>query len=533
MALKRKAWRQIQDSFVIGYAFLKDRLLTETEVYEECVQAIRQEGLSDLLKRLNGSYAAVIHEGRSIYLIVDRLRSYPILYSKGDSSYHISDCAEGLMDAIQNKQMLDLAIAELLTSGCLLGNKTLFESTYTVEAGSFVTIQNDNCNITTYFDHIYEKHVDDDSTIIKRSKTILENAFERIFKTVGDRQVVIPLSGGYDSRLIACMCKEFGLKNVICFSYGKKDSWEAEISKKVAKQLGFNWYFVEYTAEVRLNFLKSKDFSDYKKFAGSFNALPHTQDFLAIKFLIENGTIRTDAVVMPGHSGDLLGGSQLPDFSTKLPLHSLIFRNRYRGNALRSFYRNKVLNELYKFVGGIPVCEDIDKNMNMLHLWFIKVLVSNYLVNSARGYEYFGLDWRMPLWENEFAEYWMSVPWNKKMPKSKLYNQFMFETYFLKYGVDFQPPVSVANSNLRNAFSQIRQILPDNMVATARKYKNIIFKKLEKKADINAAFVFVDYLTSINEHPKLYLLHKPSTAMGAAVIDYFLTCKSFVREGNQ
>jgi len=270
MYLKRKSWKKIQDSFVIGYAFLEDRLLNETELYEGYISAIKKEKMPDFLKQLNGSYAAIIQENNSIYLIVDRLRSYPLLYSKGNTSYQISDCAEGLTDTIQNKQMLELSVAELLALGCLSDNKTLFESTYTVEAGSFVRIQDDNCSVTTYFDHIYQKHADDDNEIIKHSETKIKNAFERILKTIGDRQVIIPLSGGYDSRLVACMCKELGLKNVLCYTYGKSDSWEVEISKKVAQQLEYDWYFVEYTSETWTHLLDSEDFLDYKKFAGNF-----------------------------------------------------------------------------------------------------------------------------------------------------------------------------------------------------------------------------------------------------------------------
>ena len=57
---------------------------------------------------------------------------------------------------------------------------------------------------------------------------------------------LIRLSGGNDSRLIACLCKKFGLDNVTCFTYGREDSFEVAISKKVASALGYMWYFVEY-----------------------------------------------------------------------------------------------------------------------------------------------------------------------------------------------------------------------------------------------------------------------------------------------
>ena len=39
---------------------------------------------------------------------------------------------------------------------------------------------------------------------------------------IGDRQIIIPLSAGNDSRLVASILKYLGAKNVKCYSYGTK-----------------------------------------------------------------------------------------------------------------------------------------------------------------------------------------------------------------------------------------------------------------------------------------------------------------------
>jgi asparagine synthase (glutamine-hydrolysing) len=528
ITLKRKSWKKYQNSFVVGYAFIENKLLTESEISEECINAIQQNNLSDFLKSLNGSFAAIIYNKGIVYLIVDRLRSYPLLYSKRDNDYCISDSADGLVDAVQSQQIHNDSVAELLALGYMSNNKTLFECTYTVEAGNFVTIQDTVCTVHVYYNHIHLKHMDNDDKIVDRSEIIIKNAFARVFKTIGNRQVVIPLSGGYDSRLVACMCKEFGLKNVVCFTYGCKDSWEVEMSHHVAEKLEFKWFFVEYTAEIWEKTVSSKLFLEFEKFAGNFNAVPHIQDLPAIQFLVENKIIEPDAVVIPGHSGDLLGGSHLPEFSIKLPLYSLIYRNYYRLNSLRNHYRKRMLTGLYQTVGGMPIWEDIEGNMNTFNNWGIKYRQGNFIVNSVRVYEFFCLEWRIPLWDNEFAEYWNSISWEKKQG-SKLFQQFLFEKYFIRLNVDLQQPV--IHKKMQKVFNQVRQVLPDNMVPMLRGFKNFIFRNHEKKIDVNYMNVIINYLKNTNKKvAQKYISQQPRTANGILAIDYFRICKSYYKK---
>ena len=47
--------------------------------------------------------------------------------------------------------------------------------------------------------------------------------------------------------LTPAMLKKAGAQNVICFSYGQADHWEARTSHRVAETLGFAWKFVPFT----------------------------------------------------------------------------------------------------------------------------------------------------------------------------------------------------------------------------------------------------------------------------------------------
>ena len=61
-------------------------------------------------------------------------------------------------------------------------------------------------------------------------KTITLNIFKKTLNEIGDRQIIIPLSAGNDSRLIASILKYLGAKNVKLYSYGTKGNFEAKIA---------------------------------------------------------------------------------------------------------------------------------------------------------------------------------------------------------------------------------------------------------------------------------------------------------------
>ena len=65
------------------------------------------------------------------------------------------------------------------------------------------------------------------------------NIFRKMLNKIGDRQIIIPLSAGNDSRLVASILKHLGAKNVKFYSYGSSGNFEAKIAKKISKKLNF------------------------------------------------------------------------------------------------------------------------------------------------------------------------------------------------------------------------------------------------------------------------------------------------------
>lgn len=483
-----KSWQEFLYGTVKGFAFYEGVILDEKMLYEKTLSHIKRKKLNLFLKELNGNFSIVIKYQDALFLIVDKFRSYPLFYSV-KSELIVSDIGVDMMKKMGN-EFNEYAIYELLALGYLSGTDTLAKNVYSVEAGSYVTIELENrtiCKIC-YFSHIYSKETLLEKDLFQKASLALENGFKRMLETIKERPVLLPLSGGYDSRLIACLCKKFEIKNVTCFTYGRSNSFEVSASKRVAEALGFKWYYIEYTDQLFDRFINDV-LNDYFLFAGNIAAIPHFQDLPALMELKRQGILTADMIVIPGHSGDLLGGSKIPPVvleGRKLKYNAkfvseLIFDNFYDLNEL-----SKRLQQIIKDKNRLAIKEfSLNTEDDLLDIyeghWFVKAKVANFLVNSMRGYEFMDMDWRLPLWDDEYAKVWYSVPWVQKH-RSVLYDKFMFKYYFECYGVDFSKSANLTTTSFSN---KLKRLLPNCVVDKLKIFLTYLRKNIIDE-DINS-----------------------------------------------
>lgn len=485
-----RKWYPFAYGYTKGFAFIDDRFLTERQLYDECIFSIENNILKSFLENLNGNFCILLFYKSKYYLIVDKLRSFPLFYTFDSKGIEIiTDIGQDIARITKNNiQFNKNAVNELLSKGYLSGNKTLVNNIFQVEAGTCVVIEGFKIDIKRYYMFIINKKNYEKVYLFEKAKNALENGFKRIITSIENKPVLIPLSGGYDSRLIACLCKKFYLENVTCFTYGRPNSLEVINSKNVAEKLGFKWFYIEYDKAKWSQYLNSEDYKKYAVFAGNITSVPHFQDFIALQELINKKLVSNNSIVMPGHSGDLLGGSKIPKIIKEERkfimdsdlLMNLIYDEFYNLNSLKKPYKRELLQDIKTQINEYYFSE-----VNFLDIYeqiFITSKVSNFLVNSMRGYEYFNLEWRLPLWDDEYSHFWHSIEWEKKY-FSKLYNEFMFTTYFDPLKVNFLKEITLTQTYF---VSRFKKYLPMGLTSLHKKMvfmkSNIIFWKKEKNA---------------------------------------------------
>ena len=233
----------------------------------------KQNNLSEIKRILNtidGHYG-LIYQNRGIAIIsVDKISSIPIYYlhDKNKKIFYVYSNSLNSSKKTELKKINDLSTSAFSMSGYTIGSETLLSGVKLLEPGKFIYQKDNKLRIESFF--LYEPWniiIDGEPRLkIELQKIILRN-IGNLINSVNNRPIVIPLSGGIDSRLIASVVRFLGYKNVYCFSYGSKNNFESKVSARIAKKLNFKWFFVEHTIANQKNFFTSSLVSDYEQYA--------------------------------------------------------------------------------------------------------------------------------------------------------------------------------------------------------------------------------------------------------------------------
>jgi len=387
------------------------------------------EEFNDQLGRINGFYAIVSARKSGVYAAVDRVRSIPLFYATTDTEFLLSDNPEWIIDQLGGAALDRFSAGEFLLTGYVTGPRTLTQSIFQLQAGESLWFSNELADHPTqvkrYFRFLRTPGLGDERDLARQLDDAVQNAIQRLVDLADGRMIAIPLSGGLDSRLIALALKRSGYNAVTTFSYGKPGNEESMISQKVAKAVGFPWTFVSYSEAEWLNWYRSADMSRYIAFAERISSEALIQDWPSIKKLMQLGTINSDTVVVPGHTGDFISGAHIPDELTFFPrlastnVWRIVRRHHYHLTTVRRAARevglkfDDLASELQgRFVSGTGVQEARTQNsvLGVCDCWEWQERQAKFIVNSVRAYDFFGLSWWLPWWDNEVLAFWANVP---------------------------------------------------------------------------------------------------------------------------
>ncbi len=372
----------------------------------ELIQFNSDDHAAEMLKKKKFWHLSMIFKSPAFTLLKsDIIRATPLLYRFPGNQLLVTDRIK-----FENGHSIDGDIVyEFTEMNNVLGDRTLFRGVSGVQAAEIVIFKNGEAEKSRYFRYNIDQpaKIKDRSNLKKNAATldkILQKIFREITESVSDRgRIIVPLSGGHDSRIIVNYLYELGYKNVVCYTYGMPGNIQSAISERVANTAGYEWHFIEYTEEKWLELHTSGVFDSYIEYASNGISNPHLQDFLAVYELKKKNVLKQGDMFMPGHGLDMLTNSL--DYS--------LLNGSAAKRALKKFswsedFKNKKPEALFS------ILDQIFKESGVSEKAFLDYLVwqerqAKFIFNSFRVYEFFGYEALAPFWDYRLVDFWLSV----------------------------------------------------------------------------------------------------------------------------
>ncbi len=387
--------------------------------------------IGDLLGSVVGHFAIVATGPGWACAACDWVRSIPLSIAQTDSIWHVDDRPERLRQRA-GLGVIDIdpdAALSIGMAGYTIDDAALYRGMHMLVPGELAFIENGALTRRRYYTY---RPWQVRRASAKARETELKNLtlhlIERMLGTLQGRTLVIPLSAGRDSRLIASAAKHLGYKDVRLFTYGRAGNFEAKTSQAIAERLGYPWAFVPATIGNHRRFFESENYRRYLDFADSGCSVPFVQDMAPLMELKASGYVPNDAVIVNGNSGDYITGNHVPEAMWRpalglsddarwqritdalLKKHFLLWRSlasRKNNARIVTLLRNSVAR-----AGG--QLGDPDTDHGLYEYAEFQDRQCRYVITGQRIYEFLGHEWRLPLWDNDYLQFWEGVPLAEK-----------------------------------------------------------------------------------------------------------------------
>lgn len=383
--------------------------------------------------KLNGQFSVVISNETEIWLHCCHTWSFPLFYSIKNGNVKIGDNPENLK-IINTDIETDPTVKDYFTAfGITPGASTLEKSIQLVRPGESVCI---NLSTGQLQQMLMQIPIESESELTPEElAATIRKSFGKYAEFLQNKQVLLPLTSGYDSRLLACLLKESGVKNVICSTWGRENNNEIVTAKKVADKLGYPYISVPYTNELIEGFAHSKEFIDYAGFSGHYTSMPYLQDYFAVRHLKNKGIINEATFVLPGHPGDFLRGTHLYRMlknETSIQVANSLLQAFGTTLPLTDTQKKQVLRAIQE-----RIFNPADENRNNFDYWDFQERQCKFIGNSSQVYSFFNIPYLLPLFDKKIFNTLLFLPFHQRL-YAKLYNHTLENKIFTENGVGFE-----------------------------------------------------------------------------------------------
>jgi asparagine synthase (glutamine-hydrolysing) len=255
------------------------------------------------VERLDGDFAVAVLDParRSMLVATDTTGNYPIYWHVQGQDFVFSSDLSALLRTVPERNRLDLqAVADFLTVGAVLEDRTLVEDVWLLDPGTILEFDLDGPELRRhrYVDtaSFFANKAHDKEEYLEAVVTEFQRAVDRV--STDSRRVGLSLSGGIDSRTILAALNGRAT-GMLTYTLGVAGSADQIISKQLASIGKTNHRFFEMDGSYLKDFLPNM--SAMVSASDGFYLSHGLTEMLALKFLGDTGI----GVLLRGHGGEL------------------------------------------------------------------------------------------------------------------------------------------------------------------------------------------------------------------------------------
>lgn len=464
-----------------SYAFCKDESLLDVEDLKAFFEKSSDtfEAFQSACCSLNGSWAVVVYKDGEILSATDHRATRPLFFRQCKEKIYFSENAFDLIFEGEKFNISEDVEKFFALNGFILKDQTLHNDIKRLQAGCALHFDGKHTKVEFYDKNILDirQHPALSYQEVKtKFKEVLEKVFFRAKKLIGDRPIVLPLTAGRDSRLIASLLKKIGFENVHCITYGiGEDCFEYQKAKIIASKLGYNHTFVSSIPKDcgYLGYTQNNDIIDYLKYICSLSSSYYFAEYEPAKWILNNYPAGSLPIVLPGHNGDEIRGESLihPFFLDKNPkkmIDYLTMReggNRVIGKEEFKTIRSMIEAEINKYPKHFDTICKYEHYINY-------EVMPKFYTNSSKSWRYFGISVFLPFLDKELCETVYSIPIKYRWGR-KIYEEISNE-YYSEYGITFSDDVN-SEQLMNSLIFKVKEFLRPRLAQVLNKRSKLWF----------------------------------------------------------
>ena len=355
-----------------------------------------------LLQNVNGE----------IRINVDQFNTIPLFYGVNGDKIVFSNIFNEVAQSISSLTIDSIGFWESYLFESPFLDRTLIKEIRTIQPGCYLSVQNTKLEQKPYFSFIFKENIYENY-----QKIAFECLDENLYFGQTDRDIIFPISGGVDSRLLLSFFnKKQKYKSIKAITYGfNKSTFEYIYAKKVLNCLDINFESHDF------HIINDKTYlSDIEKLIQITGGLIGIQNNHLYSYLSINN-FKDDVYTISGFFADTIFGYAVSDSE-----NNNIKYTKYYTLSKRFYELGIISNKIFFGIeSDLKILFDQWKNSNITsfnEFLYIKERSTKFHMHLYNLYRT-KIDTVMPLVNNNIIDVFMSMPSHIKKNK-----KIIFET---------------------------------------------------------------------------------------------------------